>query len=128
MWLYVDDVRETPDGYQRARTVDEAIRILDTQDVEVLSLDHDIMCQGDVKNGMVVSAHTSPETYEPVARFVARLPEDRRPKWVIIHTSNGTAANKMLEILRGKVERIDIAPGGRLARIIMRDGKECTRD
>lgn len=126
--LYVDDIRPTPDGWERARTVTEAIRILDTIEVDELSLDHDIQCQGDPRNGLVVSAHTSPETYEPIARFVAMMPEDRRPSYVVMHTANPGAAERMADILKGKVDRIDIAVGGHLTRIIMKDGKECTRD
>ena len=40
--LYLDDIRECPKGFIVARTVEEAIEILETQTVGILSLDHDL--------------------------------------------------------------------------------------
>lgn len=47
MWLYIDDVRDVPDGYDLARTSDEAIRMIERQmDAGVpytyISFDHDL--------------------------------------------------------------------------------------
>lgn len=40
--LFVDDLREPPKGFVVARTVEEAIHLLETCNVKVLSLDHDM--------------------------------------------------------------------------------------
>jgi hypothetical protein len=39
----LDDTREAPDGWVRAYTPDEAIRLLETGTVEEISLDHDLV-------------------------------------------------------------------------------------
>jgi hypothetical protein len=40
--LYLDDVRPTPPGWVRAYTFEDCIRILQNENVDVLSLDHDL--------------------------------------------------------------------------------------
>jgi hypothetical protein len=56
MRLFVDDMREVPDNtWHVARHVTDAIRILATQNVEEVSLDHDIMLH---------MSQASPETFE----------------------------------------------------------------
>lgn len=40
--LYLDDLRDTPRGFQEARTVEEAILIIQCSTVHILSLDHDL--------------------------------------------------------------------------------------
>lgn len=42
MKIYLDDVRDTPDGWTRTYTVDETIELLKTGKVEEISLDHDL--------------------------------------------------------------------------------------
>lgn len=42
MKLFLDDVRQTPIGWQRAETAWETIRFLEHEDVTHLSLDHDL--------------------------------------------------------------------------------------
>ncbi len=105
IYLYVDDVRPAPDGWERARTVTEAIRALDGPlYVEKLSLDHDIMCvYGDDGEGHPYNEHTSPETYEPIARFVRMMKFMDRPVTVVIHTANDPAGQVMMDILKDQV-------------------------
>jgi hypothetical protein len=107
MKVFVDDVRYPPDdSWNLVRTVTEAIRILDgVVYVDELSLDHDIQCFG--PPDLPGSIHTSNETYEPVARYVAAMPVERRPKRVIIHTANPGAATNMMKILEGRVEKLE---------------------
>lgn len=94
MKLYVDDLRKEPPGWVRAKTVTEAIRILATQNVREISLDHDIAteCCGCVRSSW--------ETFEPVAWFLSLQYRygDWRPK-VTLHTANPVGAKKMAEIL-----------------------------
>lgn len=77
--LFVDDIRRCPDGWVPARTVTEAIRLLATQNVEEVSLDHDITCAALAKMGQHAPHryHSSEETFEPVARFIAVANECR---------------------------------------------------
>lgn len=79
----------------------EAIRILATYPIDEVSLDHDIQCH--IRAGASVIGpfynagdHTSEETFEPVARYIALM--NPRPK-VQIHTSNYPAGDRMAEIL-----------------------------
>lgn len=48
--LYLDDKRETPEGWVRAYTASACVQILKTQEVDELSLDHDLghctSCEG----------------------------------------------------------------------------------
>lgn len=112
--LFVDDIRKCPKGWTGARTVTEAIRILSTEDVTEVSLDHDIQC--DIKMGI---PHASSETFEAVAWFV-KIHNDFNSQMcgcsyhdgyssdkttcpriikVRIHTSNFIKGRKMAEIL-----------------------------
>lgn len=40
MNIYLDDLRDCPSGFTIARTMEEAIRLLEENEVEILSLDH----------------------------------------------------------------------------------------
>ncbi|WP_343076286.1 cyclic-phosphate processing receiver domain-containing protein [Pullulanibacillus sp. KACC 23026] len=40
--LYVDDLRDCPDGYIVARNIQEAIHYMEKFKVHILSLDHDL--------------------------------------------------------------------------------------
>ena len=42
MKVYLDDIRPTPDGWIHVYWPDEAIELLKTGDVEIISLDHDL--------------------------------------------------------------------------------------
>lgn len=74
---------------------------MDTLNINILSLDHDIACYL-----FAGQSHTSEETFEGVARFVANMPEERRPETVYIHTANPLAGERMMEILKGKVKNL----------------------
>ncbi len=95
MKLFVDDSRQTPGDWQRARTVTEAVRILATMSVEEISLDHDIECY-DNKRGVT---HTSEETFFPVAWYIALMSKETRPKVIRIHTSNITRGADMAAVM-----------------------------
>lgn len=94
MKLYVDDIRACPEGWIPARTVTEAIRTLATLPIQEVSLDHDIACY--LKRGQ---EHTSEETFEPVARYLALMLQTGAKIQVRIHTSNYPAGDKMADIL-----------------------------
>lgn len=92
MKLFVDDLRTPWDGWVLARTITEAIRILATQVVDEVSLDHDIGCRL-----ITGQEHSSNETFEPVARYLAIMGE-KRP-CIKFHTSNPVGGKKMAEII-----------------------------
>lgn len=93
--LFVDDLRKCPEGWHLARTVTEAIRILATQDVSSVSLDHDISHVKEV-NG-IAHPYACPETFEPVAWYLRAI-EFKGP--IILHTANPIGAEKMKQILK----------------------------
>ena len=105
MKLYVDDLRKEPEGWHRAKTVTEAIRILATREIEEVSIDHDISHA----IGMDKIARRFPcgETFEPVAWFLAikfkRVQEFCAPTTffpkITLHTANPIGAKKMKAIL-----------------------------
>lgn len=99
--LFVDDIRQCPEGWQLARTITDAIRALSNFEIEIVSLDHDISCR------MVNShEHTSNETFEPVARYIALMPEDTRPV-VWFHTGNPDGGRTMARILQVPYHHVD---------------------
>jgi hypothetical protein len=55
--LYVDDVRQAPDGWRVARTIADAKLLLSTNEVDACSLDHDMgACVECTKNETHVGA------------------------------------------------------------------------
>lgn len=60
--LYVDDLRDCPDGYIVASNYEEACRLLCTNKVNILSLDHDL---GEDEQGNLL-----PTGYDLVKLFV----------------------------------------------------------
>lgn len=86
MKLYVDDVRRPPAGWALARTVKEAIGILEVGGVTEVSLDYFI---GEGEGG----------TFLPVAHFIAGMPLDRRPQQVFLHTASDVGAAKLAQAL-----------------------------
>lgn len=102
MRLFVDDTRAAPEGWELARTVTDAIRILANNQVDVISLDHDIVFQD--KKGHTYGL--SKETFEPIVHFIKLMPEKLRPDTVIIHTANPPAGDKMMRELKGVVKHL----------------------
>lgn len=113
MKLYIDDLRKCPSGWTLARTISEAIRILATQNVEEVSIDHDIAteCCGCTKS--------SNETFEPVAWFLREqcksilvgIEDIRIKPKVTLHTANPIGAKKMAEILADAGIKAEIVLG-----------------
>lgn len=99
MKLFVDDVRDAPEGWVVARTVTDAIRILATQGVKEVSLDHDIAFQE--RHGFDL------ETFEGVAWYIAAMKE---PPEVTIHTGNAPAAYRMRDIIEDAGIQVTVRP------------------
>jgi hypothetical protein len=107
--LYVDDLRPAPVGWTLARTITQAIRILATQDVSEVSLDHDIVFR---RNRRLPDES---ETFEPVCRYIKLLNTyfeysfqiqggiTEPPMKVYCHSGNAVAYDKYSDILGYRV-------------------------
>lgn len=91
MKLYVDDCRPVPEGWAVARTVREAVAMLEAGGVGEVSLDFMIGDRFD-------------DNFAPVARHIAAMPEEKRPRRVLIHTASSEGARLLKQILAGRVE------------------------
>ena len=84
MKVYLDDERETPPGWQRVYWPDEAISLLETGQVTVISLDHDL---GDDDRG----------TGYDVILWIEEAVATRgfHPPVITVHSANPSAREKM---------------------------------
>ena len=99
MKLYIDDIRQCPEGWQIARTVTEAIRFIHRfkEEITHISIDHDICYE---INGVTIS---SPETFAPVAMYLAIMVKediDRRIPNIVVHSANPIGAREIQDILK----------------------------
>lgn len=85
MKVFLDDERETPEGWVRAFWPDEVIAMLQTGMVEELSLDHDL---GDDERGTGYDVICWIEEAVALDRFV--------PPKITVHSANSSARMKML--------------------------------
>jgi hypothetical protein len=112
--LFVDDIRNVPDeSWMLARTITSAINAIASSEFDVISLDHDI--SHEVVAGEVSKVFACPETFEPVACYLAAKYQDRvdRPD-IILHTSNPSGAARLASHLEGFcVERRPMRPARR---------------
>jgi len=89
--VFLDDERTPPAGWTLVRWPEEAIELLQTGRVEVLSLDHDLGDEGDVRTGYTVLLWLE----EAVATrgFVP-------PAEIQVHSANSSAREKMLRAIQ----------------------------
>ena len=90
--VYLDDMRTPPEGWVLVKTAREAIELLMTNDVEEISLDHDL---GEEENGSGydVINWLEKEVYEN--NFI--------PPVIHIHTANPVARERMEAAVRNIV-------------------------
>ncbi len=84
MKVYLDDIREPPEGWRLVRWPEEAIELLATGQVTDLSLDHDL---GDDERG------TGYDVIVWLEEGVATL--DFRPPPTTVHSANSSGRQKM---------------------------------
>jgi len=84
MKIYLDDERSTPEGWVRAYWPDEVIQLLETEDVQEVSLDHDL---GDDDRGTGYDVILWIEEAVFTRGFIA-------PK-IGVHSANSSARRKM---------------------------------
>ena len=89
MKVFLDDERETPDGWRRVYWPDEAIDLLMTGSVTELSLDHDL---GDDERGTGYDVLLWLEEQVIVHGF--------SPPRITVHSSNSSAREKMEAAIR----------------------------
>lgn len=84
MKIYLDDERQTPDGWIRVYWPDEAIKLLETGKVVEISLDHDL---GDDERG----------TGYDVVLWIERavIVDGFCPPIIKVHSANSSARDKM---------------------------------
>lgn len=106
MKVYLDDVRETPNGWHRTYTAEETIDVLKTGQVTHLSLDHDLTPAHyngalDSQTGYAVCLWLENEVMEN--------PDFKMPE-VTLHTMNPVGRKHMersLEVIRQYIELRD---------------------
>lgn len=94
MKLWLDDEREAPEGWEWAKTADEAVQLIRNGKVTEVSLDRDL---GESDNG----------TGEDVLRYIElKLNLKQIPKLIIhIHTANVAAKPRMLLAVERLIEK-----------------------
>ena len=101
MNLFIDDQRVPPEGWEVARTVTDAIRILSSSPPEAISLDHDIAVNQS-------PLHTfSDENFSAVCQYLILMKNP--PKLIFLHTASRYGCENMKSILsktESKVVRI----------------------
>jgi hypothetical protein len=84
MRVYLDDERQTPDGWVRVWWPDEAIALLEGGEVKELSLDHDL---GDDVRGTGYDVILWIEEAVALRGF--------KPPRIVVHSANSSARMKM---------------------------------
>ena len=92
--LYVDDLRDCPDGYIVARNFKEAIRYLENFNVHILSLDHDL---GEDENGNILS------TGYDLVKYICE--KGLRADKIYLHTDNVVGRENMYQTLKAAQRR-----------------------
>lgn len=94
--LYVDDLRDCPDGFVVARTMEEAVKFLETHTINILSLDHDL---GEDESGNLL-----PTGYDLV-KCICESEHQLRANKIYLHTDNGVGRENMYQTLLGAQRR-----------------------
>jgi hypothetical protein len=86
MKIYLDDERETPEGWARVYRPNEAINLLKNGNVEAISLDHDL---GDDQKGTGYDVILWIEEAVATSGFI--------PPRIVVHSANPPAREKMAQ-------------------------------
>ena len=97
-YLFVDDIREAPEGWDVARTYDEAIEMLSKTDYDVLSLDHDL---ADVHYACGETEGFCEKTGYDIALWLAERKNDGGYTPIIIHchSANPVGRDRILGVV-----------------------------
>lgn len=94
MNVYVDDLRDCPEGFIIARTFEEAVALLEQHEVDILSLDHDLGEDGE--GNLLLTG------YDLVKYFCEH---GLRANKIYLHTDNPVGRENMYETLKGAKRR-----------------------
>lgn len=86
--IYLDDLRIIPDGFVAARTYEDAVALLNTHKVNILSLDHDL---GEDINGNLL------KTGYDLVKYICE--NNCSVEQIYIHTDNVAGRANMYETL-----------------------------
>jgi hypothetical protein len=92
--LYVDDLRDCPDDFVVARTVEQAKYYLENFQIEILSLDHDL---GTDEQGNLLS------TGYDLVKYICE--KGLRAERIYLHTDNSVGRENMYHTLLGAQRR-----------------------
>lgn len=87
MRLFLDDVRNAPEGWQEVRSAEAAILTLATQNVTHISLDHDL---GEGKSGYDVVCWIEKRTFED---------DKYTPPEMTVHSSNSSGRARIQQAI-----------------------------
>lgn len=96
--VYLDDLRDIPKGFTSARTIEEAIHLIENYQVHILSLDHDL--------GMDDNGNLLPTGYDLVKYMCEN---GLRANKIYLHTSNVVGRKAMYDTLKAAQRRGFIA-------------------
>lgn len=92
--IYLDDLRVCPEGFKIARTYDEAVNILESSKVGIISLDHDL---GSDQEGNLL------KTGYDLVKYICENNCDIEK--IYIHTDNVVGRDNMYKTLIGARDR-----------------------
>ena len=92
--VYLDDLRDCPKGFTIARDYNQAISLLTSHEVNILSLDHDL---GEDEQGNLL-----PTGYDLV-KYICE--HGLRANKIYLHTDNGVGRENMFHTLKGAQRR-----------------------
>ncbi|MCM3109975.1 cyclic-phosphate processing receiver domain-containing protein [Lederbergia lenta] len=92
--LYVDDLRDCPSGFEIARSMEAAVNLMNNNQINILSLDHDLG-EDDGKNLL-------PTGYDLV-KFICE--NGYRANKIYLHTDNPVGRENMYQTLKGAQRR-----------------------
>lgn len=105
MKVWHDDTRSAPEGWERARTNIEAIALLLTDDVEEISLDHDL---GADDGDIFVAGHSPDGTGYDLVRWM--IDNDAVPPKVTVHSLSYHGRWRMANALADAGHAVTVRP------------------
>ncbi|HEY9059628.1 MAG TPA: cyclic-phosphate processing receiver domain-containing protein [Pseudobacteroides sp.] len=92
--VYLDDLRNCPDGFEIARTIEQAIYYLENFKIGILSLDHDM--------GIDIQGNLLPTGYDLV-KYICE--NGLKAERIYLHTDNAVGRENMYSTLLGAQRR-----------------------
>lgn len=98
MKIYLDDIRDTPNGWIRTYSSDETIKLLEAGGVEEISLDHDLDRKFDKMSLEELSIRPDIDTGMKVVNWILKNPDKLPKKWAC-HSARQICRDRMSELL-----------------------------